>query len=514
MDSKRFSQLVTVFHGRLAPEEGYLVGYGALVAYYKLAAVLPDRLALISQKHRQYENEEWIVLTPRHQPEETVMAQLTFALKYEGVDLGIFKKLFEIVDPKEWTTWIGKEPTGQYSRRIWFLYEWLLNKQLPMADLNTGNYIDLLDENLQYGAKPEASKRHRVRNNLPGVPAFCPLVRRTKKLERFLQLNAVEKLKTIIVKIHPDVMARAAAFMLLKDSKASYAIEGERPPQNRAQRWGRAIGQAGQKAISKEELIRLQQIVIDNPRFTKMGWRKEGGFVGEHDRRHGTPMPEHISAKWEDLPALMEGLISAEQKLETATHFDAVVAAAMVAFGFVFIHPFVDGNGRIHRYLIHHVLIRKGYVPPGIIFPVSAIILERLEEYRKVLEAHSLPRLELIEWKPTNDNNVEVLNDTIDLYRYFDATRQAEFLYSCVQQTIEHTIPEEVIYLERYDRMKDYLDNHFQMPDKMVALLVRFLEQGGGKLSERAKTKEFTELNEIEIHSIENKYEEIFFSAN
>ncbi|WP_436245878.1 Fic family protein [Mesorhizobium amorphae] len=39
-----------------------------------------------------------------------------------------------------------------------------------------------------------------------------------------------------------------------------------------------------------------------------------------------------------------------------AQNLDAVVAAAIFAFGFVYIHPFEDGNGRIHRYLIHHVL--------------------------------------------------------------------------------------------------------------------------------------------------------------
>ena len=122
----------------------------------------------------------------------------------------------------------------------------------------------------------------------------------------------------------------------------------------------------------------------------------------------------------------------------------------------------------------------------------------------------SKPRLDFVEWKPTENNNVEVLNDTIDLYRYFDATKQVEFLYSCVQQTIEQTIPEEVEYLEKYDLMKDYLDNYFEMPDKTVALLVRFLEQGNGKLSERAKTKEFKELTDEEVVSIENKYQEIF----
>ncbi|HIP51694.1 MAG TPA: hypothetical protein EYG94_06355 [Campylobacterales bacterium] len=32
----------------------------------------------------------------------------------------------------------------------------------------------------------------------------------------------------------------------------------------------------------------------------------------------------------------------------------------MIAFSFVYIHPLEDGNGRIHRYLIHHVLAERG----------------------------------------------------------------------------------------------------------------------------------------------------------
>lgn len=190
--------------------------------------------------------------------------------------------------------------------------------------------------------------------------------------------------------------------------------------------------------------------------------------------------------------------------------FDAVLSAAMIAFGFVFIHPFEDGNGRIHRYLIHHVLLRKEYVSKGMIFPVSSIILERLDEYRETLEAFSMPRLDLVEWRPDESNNVEVLNETIDLYRYFDATKQAEFLYSCVLETIEETIPAEVDYLEKYDLMKYYLDNHFEMPDKLVALLIRFLEQGKGQLSERAKNREFQELTVDEIKRIQDKFQDIF----
>jgi Fic family protein len=302
---------------------------------------------------------------------------------------------------------------------------------------------------------------------------------------------------------------RAAAFLLLNDSKASYAIEGESPPQNRLQRWGRVIGQAGRNDLTKEELLRLQTLVIENERFMKYGWRKQGGFVGEHDREYGTPIPDHISARWQDVETLIDGLIDTYHKL-IDSDFDPVLTATVIAFGFVVIHPFVDGNGRIHRYLIHHVLSKKGFSKKGLIFPVSSAILERMPEYREILESYSKPRLELIEWKPTPYNNVEVLNETIDLYRYFDATQMAEFLYSCVKLTIEEIITQEVEYLYQHDRFKQKIKQKYDMPDKMIASLIRFLKQGKGKLSKRAKEKEFDMLKETEIREIESLYAEIF----
>ena len=193
--------------------------------------------------------------------------------------------------------------------------------------------------------------------------------------------------------------------------------------------------------------------------------------------------------------------------------YDAVLAATIIAFGFVFIHPFVDGNGRLHRYLIHHVLAKKGFTQQGVIFPVSASILDHIDDYRNVLECYSHPLLDHIEWKETEDHNVEVLNNTIDFYRYFDATKQAEFLYDCVEDTLERVIPEEVNYLLKYDEFKRYLDNEFEMPDKMVAMLVRFLEHNNGELSKRALAKEFSALKADEIKAIESTYKTIFLET-
>ncbi len=509
MKKTRYSREITVFHGQSLPERGTIAGYAAIIDGLQLPMPLPHTLSLISKKTRRYEKDGWQVFTPRHQPEDSLYKQLIFAMKYEGINLLFFKCLFTELGSKDVKELVQIEPTGQYSRKIWFLYEWLMEKPLDLPDLGIKNYVPLIDDKIQYAIEGQRSPRHRIINNLPGIPGFCPLIFKTPKLEAYIHSNLSDKKDSYLSTIRKDVLQRASAFLLLKDSRASYTIEGENPGNTRARRWGKAIGQAGSKPLSNAELVRLQQLIIENSRFTDMGFRKEGGFVGEHDRSTGEPIPDHISAKWQDVEPLTGSLIGTGELLEN-TEFDAVLTAAEIAFGLVFIHPFADGNGRLHRYIIHHILAKMNFARQGFIFPVSASILDHIDVYRMVLESYSHPLLEFIKWKHTAKNNVEVLNDTIDYYRYFDATKQAEFLYDCVQDTIENIIPNEVNYLNSFDGMKVYLENTYEMPDKTVAMLIRFLEQNNGQLSKRARTKEFKALTEEEVRDIENKYQEIF----
>ena len=507
---KYISYSISTFHEfPQLSKDMILAGYSSLIIEYKLVVPDPDYLCAISPKHKSYKKGRWNILTTRHKPVSSLSGHLTFALKNEGIDLAVLKALFETIDPNEVIEIIKSEPTGSYSRRIWFLYEWLTDTVLDIEAAKSGNFIPVVNEKLQFAGPSIISPRHRVKNNLPGVRSFCPMVRRTEKLDKLIAQNLSNKAANCIGNTHGDLISRAAAFLLLKDSQASYTIEGEKPPQRRIERWGKIIGQAGKREVSIEELERLQAIVIADDRFTTRGLRTEGGFVGGRDRVTMTPLPEHISAKHNDLQELLKGLISTNDLIDSE-NYNPVVKAAVIAFGFVFIHPFEDGNGRLHRYLFHHVLAKTEFVPKGLVFPVSAVILARIEEYQKVLQHYSKARLNLINWRATGKGNVEVLNETMSLYSYFDATKQAEFLFDCVEETVTKTLPEEVDYLTKYDLLNDFIKNYIDMPDNMVDLLIRFLSQNDGELSKRALSKEFESLTTDEVDNLEKKYKAIF----
>lgn len=133
----------------------------------------------------------------------------------------------------------------------------------------------------------------------------------------------------------------------------------------------------------------------------------------------------------------------------------------------------------------------------------------RLADYGHVLEHYSRPLLDCVDWRPTPAGNVEVLNATGDLYRYFDATAHAEFLYGCVLTTVDEDWPEELAYLEAYDRFAAEVKSVVEMPDRTIDLLHRFLRQGDGRLSERARAKEFVTLSAEEVARIEELFAKV-----
>ena len=202
MNSAHFSRSARVFLGRSLPEEGHVVGYAAIISTLEFRIPLPVQISMICSRNKKYETDQWRVFPDKYLPEdnaknteiEALYRQLVFALKYEGVNLLVFSQLVKHYTEKQLATLVSIEPEGQYSRRIWFLFEWILEKELPGKEkLTKRSYISLIDEKLQYAIAGEKSSRHLVINNLPGTTDFCPLIRKTKKLEKYISDNYSEK---------------------------------------------------------------------------------------------------------------------------------------------------------------------------------------------------------------------------------------------------------------------------------------------------------------------------------
>jgi len=502
---------LAVFQERSVPAGARLAGWAALVESLGIKAPV-RRPSFVSEQHirgSRRAEEAGTLFDKRYWPGDSFADHLTFALRHEEIDLLILKRVFEAVPPTEIETMVREAPTGAIARRAWYFYEILTGRMLDVEDARGAGAVDLLDADAYFTGKPRLSKRHRVRDNLLGSGQFCPVIRRTPALTAFTELDLAEEARNTVGQTGARIVARAASFLLLADSRASFEIEGERPPRNRLERWGRAVLQAGKNLLSLDEIVRLQRVLIEDARFVRPGLRPDGVFLGERDH-FGDPLPEFIGAKPDDLTSLMAGLIEANDRMR-ADGIDPVLKAAATAFGFVYIHPFQDGNGRMHRCLIHHVLAERKFTPPGMVFPVSAVMLDRIEAYREALRSHSAPLMPYIDWRPTAERNVEVLNDTADLYRYFDCTAEAEFLYGCVERTVREDLPREIDYLHRHDEAMGRIMDVVEMPNRLAENLVLYIRQNDGKLSKRRREGEFKQLTAEEVAAIENVIQEEFF---
>jgi Fic family protein len=193
--------------------------------------------------------------------------------------------------------------------------------------------------------------------------------------------------------------------------------------------------------------------------------------------------------------------------------FDPVVYAAIIAFGFVFIHPFMDGNGRIHRYLIHEVLANAGFTPRGILLPVSAVILANLDEYVGVLERYSHPLLQRTEYSPDTPDIPATGNDAV-YFKYFDATEQAEFLYHALERTVEEDLPQEIDFLLCFDRARQQLNELLDWPNHSLELFVRVVHQNGDTLSKTKRQSRFDWMTDAEVSETEAIVAQAFAGTN
>ncbi|MDO4231267.1 MAG: Fic family protein [Lautropia sp.] len=434
-------------------------------------------------------------------PASEPAAHLQFHLRHEVPQMEFLARLFARSGPAFVQQWIMAEPTGQYARRAAFLYEWLTGDMLDVPERLGGNYVDVLDDSRLVAASPGRAvkvPRWRVNDNLPGTPVFCPIVVKTAALQRAAGLDVSRLLAELEAEFGEELLMRAAVWMTLRESKASFAIEGEAGDAGRVQRFADVLARrTGQGSLPLDDaaLAALQQAILGRrTTLAHFGLRQSPVFVGE--RVHYQEVVHYVAPPAGDVASMLDGL---RTFLERTAGQSSVMRSAVAAFGFVYIHPLADGNGRVHRFLFNDVLRRDGVLPDPLILPLSALITDDASErraYDRVLDRVSGPLMQAVRdqvvFEPVqttwpdgvvSDFSFQGGEQARPLWRYPDLGGHVVFLAGLIERTLQGTMRDESRYLRAHAKARVALKEVVEMPDHQADRVLRSIAQNRGELS-------------------------------
>ena len=498
------------------------VGYAALIDRYDLKGPRPWHLSAIAKGPRRCTGAEdglRETFPPSYAPGPADLDHLVFALTYDGTDLGFLRSFFTIFTEGELVEALAVKSHSMPLRRLWFLFEWLTRGSLPVKDMKTGNYGALLDPDAYVTAPLFRSPRQRILVNALGTSRFCPIIRRTERLRAFAGKELQHRTGTLISTVDASVLARATSYLYLKESRTSWEIERVPPSQQRMLRFLNVLRQAPSAELDKPGLIRAHNSIVD-PDYFETNYRIQPVFVADGARI------DYIAPRPEDVPELMEGLLGGVdhggasdavvaadiaamnggagrgEVLRDAMTIDPVVHAALVGFAFVYIHPFADGNGRTHRYLVQQIFARRSFAPPTFIVPVSPAILRDRDGYLATLGGWSSTIMPFVDYVQNQRfGTIAITNQTIDLYRHPDLTAHAEFLYEKIEESIERDVQSELVYIQTYDRALLRARLIRRLPDEQERALLQ-LCFSEGTVTPEARRRVFPEVPAADLDAL------------
>lgn len=497
-------------------ESHNLIGGAWLATHYGLNLVTPLAVQSRIGGRRRTELADGVAnetFVEAMRPAPNLGGHLKFHLKHEVLHLELLNRLFEQLDQAELVDWIQQEPSGQYARKAGFLYEWLTGRELHLTAAIGGAYVDVLDDRKLVAASPSqsaANRRWRVRDNLPGTTAFCPIVRKTRDWTNAVAVDVRHLLQDLAAEFGEEALLRSAVWMTLRESKASFAIEGEANKADRIQRFANVLAQRtgeGELPLSDPTLGDLQgEILGGQTTLKQFGLRQSPVFVGEVVRFQ--EVVHYVAPPADELSQMLNGL---SVFWERTAGQSAVMRSAVLAFGFVYIHPLADGNGRLHRFLINDVLRRDGVVQDPMIVPVSTLITKDAAEqraYTRLLDTVSRPLMTALaghygftEHQTTYPDgihsNFQFSGERIarPLWRHIDLTQHVVWLADALKRTINEHMRHEAQYLQQHAQARAAIKEIIEMPNLQIDRIIRSAEDNQGKLS-NALAKEMPTLTE------------------
>lgn len=489
------------------------IGYAHLNQYYQL--LLPKlRLEVYqdssaeTESIRAYGASQRKILPKHLKTPNSPYAHMIAAIKYQGIRLHFFAAIFRKIDVAEFTQFIALAPNSKHNRVLWHLYEWLTGFKLLLPDLKFGNYVALFEDKYYFTlAEGHRDRRTRVRNNAIGTREYCPTVRKTAEVQLLAETNVYEtayaKVQSLGEQISADVIDRSINYLYTKETKSSNAIEREPPDKRKIQRFLNAIKNAGLFELSKDKLIDLQnQVVADSVKATD--YRDYEIYVGSTIQRFGE-MDEDVhfvGCPAKHLQSMMHGLLEMHDQMMLDNKIPSLIHAAIVSFAEVYLHPFEDGNGRIHRYLIHDVM-RQREPDHQFIIPISAAILKNEKEYDAVLESISTPLMAMLDYHFDADKKVVINNDIDYMYRYPDFTDHVVFVYEMMNTAISEELLQEIVLLLTFDTIKSAMNKQADIPNGKLDTLVSIIISNAGRVSKAKKPIFMSYFNELQINEIE-----------
>jgi hypothetical protein len=492
------------------------IGYSYLNNYYKL--LLP-KLGVEVYQDAKADTEKTIkygaairkIIPGSRKILDTPFNHMVAAIKYQGIRLHFFAAIFKQVDVIELTRFIQSKPNSVYNRVIWYLYEWLTDTQIPIADLSAGNYIKLFDDTFYYTIQEgERDKRTRVINNAIGTREFCPTIRKTPEIKQLEKVDvyqtAYAQIQAIGNNLSADVIGRSINYLYTKETKSSTDIEKETPSNHKMKRFLNAIKNVGLFELTKEKIIHIQNQIVEETKKAN-DYRDQEIYVGTTIQRLGGVDEDvhYIGPKFKHVPSMMKGLLDTHDKLMMDGNVPSLMHATLISFGEVYIHPMIDGNGRIHRYLIHDVM-KQREPEHKFIIPISAAILKQQSKYDSVLESISRPIMAMLDWELDSENGNRILihNDIEYMYRYPDYTDHVIFVYEMMNTAIAGELRDEICLLLAIDNVKQFINDLCDIPNNKLDAIVSIIVQGGGKVSKSKRKRVLDSMDETMLEKIEH----------
>jgi hypothetical protein len=437
-----------------------------------------------------------------YRPAASLVDHLTFAFRYEGVHLEFLARLYALPAVRvELEAWIAREPTGAYARRACFFYEWLMSELLEAPGIARGNYVDALNPEDFIVGSPTNNSRWRVRDNLPGNRDFCPVIRRVEAVQRAETYDLAARLVELEADYGIDLIMRSAVWLTVKESRASFLIEREQDHEDRIRRFAAVMeSECGRHAnpFAADTLNVLQRGILGQSAL-RYGIRRSPVYVG-HVARY-QPVVDYVAPPWQQIDAMLAGLA---HFLERTAGAAPIVRAAAASFGFVYVHPMADGNGRISRFLVNDVLRRDGVVPAPIILPVSAAITHSTRDraaYDQVLERFSRPLMkhyadqytfgksEVAEDGVEYNLHFQAYDDAKPAWRYPDLTAHVAYLADVIDATLTHEMRTEAHFLQANDNARRAIKDFLEAPDNDLDSIIRSVRQNGNSISNHLRKR-------------------------